>query len=80
MQYFRRSIGAIVLVLYGYSKIHDDLRSLGERCCPNRAARLTRHFGIKAQILVTRKNLAPMVVSLPWLRRNQIKQSFDILA
>ena len=37
--------------VYGYRKIHDDLSSLGERCCPNRvAARLTRHFGIKAQI------------------------------
>ena len=26
--------------VYGYRKIHDDLRNLGERCCPNRVARL----------------------------------------
>jgi putative transposase len=36
--------------VYGYRKIHDDLRSLGESCCPNRVARLAHQSGIKAQV------------------------------
>ena len=36
--------------VYGYRKLHDDLRDLGELCCPNRVARLARMAGVKAQI------------------------------
>lgn len=36
--------------VYGYRKLHDDLRDQGETCCPNRVARLTRIAGIRAQI------------------------------
>ena len=36
--------------LYGYRKLHDDLADMGESCCPNRVARLTRLAGIRAQI------------------------------
>lgn len=36
--------------VYGYRKLHDDLRDQGETCCPNRVARLARMAGIKAQI------------------------------
>jgi putative transposase len=36
--------------VYGYRKLHDDLRDQVESCCPNRVARLTRMAGIKAQI------------------------------
>jgi len=36
--------------VYGYRKLHDDLRDQGERCSPNRVARLTKLAGIKAQI------------------------------
>jgi putative transposase len=36
--------------VYGYRKLHDDLRSLGETCSPNKIARLTSLSGIKAQI------------------------------
>jgi putative transposase len=36
--------------VYGYRKLHDDLREQGETCCPNRVARLARLAGIKAQI------------------------------
>jgi putative transposase len=36
--------------VYGYRKLHDDLLDQGERCCPNRVARLARQAGIKAQI------------------------------
>lgn len=41
--------------VYGYRKLHDDLRSLGERCSPNKIARLTSLAGIKAQIGYKRK-------------------------
>src|SRR3546814_12310173 len=36
--------------IYGYRKLHDDLRDQGETYCPNRSARLARSAGIKAQI------------------------------
>jgi len=36
--------------VYGYRKLHDDLRDQGETCCPNRVSRLARLAGIKAQI------------------------------
>lgn len=36
--------------VYGYRKLHDDLMDQGETCCPNRAARLAKMAGIKAQI------------------------------
>lgn len=41
--------------VYGYRKLHDDLRSLGETCCPNRVARLASIAGIKTQIGYRRK-------------------------
>lgn len=36
--------------VYGYRKLHDDLRDQGETCCPNRVARLAKLAGIRAQI------------------------------
>ncbi|MCA3657814.1 MAG: IS3 family transposase [Methylobacterium sp.] len=36
--------------VYGYRKLHDDLADMGESCCPNRVARLSRLAGIRAQI------------------------------
>ena len=36
--------------MYGYRKIHTDLREYGERCGPNRVHRLMRHAGIRAQV------------------------------
>lgn len=65
--------------VYGYRKIHDDLRSLGERSCPNRVARLMRLSGIKAQIGYKKKPGSyggkPAVVA-----PNQLGQSFDEFA
>jgi len=65
--------------VYGYRKIHDDLRNIGESCCPNRVARLARHSGIKAQVGYNKKPGSyggkPAVVAT-----NQLKQSFDALA
>jgi putative transposase len=42
--------------VYGYRKLHDDLRDQGETCCPNRVARLARLAGIKAQIGYKRRS------------------------
>lgn len=36
--------------VYGYRKIHTDLREVGERCGPNRVHRLMRSEGITAQV------------------------------
>jgi len=49
--------------VYGYRKLHDDLRSVGETCCPNRVARLASLAGVKAQIGYKRR-LALMAVHL----------------
>lgn len=43
--------------VYGYRKLHDDLRDQGETCCPNRVARLARLAGIKAQIGYKRRTV-----------------------
>ena len=36
--------------VYGYRKIHDELRSLGETSCRNRIARLMKQENLKAQV------------------------------
>ena len=36
--------------VYGYRKVHDDLRDLGERCGKHRVYRLMRLAGLKAQV------------------------------
>ena len=36
--------------VYGYRKVHDELRSLGEKSCRNRIARLMKQENLKAQI------------------------------
>ena len=36
--------------VYGYRKIHDELRSLGEKSCRNRIARLMKLENLKAQV------------------------------
>ena len=36
--------------VYGYRKIHTDLRDIGERCGPNRVYRLTKLAGLKAHV------------------------------
>jgi len=36
--------------VFGYRKIHDDLRELGETCGKGRVERLTHQNGIKAQV------------------------------
>lgn len=36
--------------VYGYRKVHDDLKELGERCGKHRVARLMRSAGLRAQV------------------------------
>ena len=63
--------------VYGYRKIHDDLRSLGESCSPNRVARLAQAAEIKAQIGYKRRPRitagAPAIIA-----ENKLKQNFCI--
>ena len=35
--------------VYGYRKVHDDMRELGKRCGHNRVARLMRAEGLRSQ-------------------------------
>ena len=62
--------------VYGYRKLHADLRSLDETCCPNKVARLANKAGISAQIGYGRRPQTyggkPAIVAV-----NQLKQVFD---
>ena len=65
--------------VYGYRKLHDDLRDQGERCSPNRVARLTKLAEIKAQIGYKRRpgryGGKPAIVA-----ENKVAQNFDVQA
>lgn len=65
--------------VYGYCKIHDDLRSLGETSCLNKIARLASIAGIKAQIGYKRRPGSyggkPAVVA-----PNQLEQVFKTVS
>jgi putative transposase len=65
--------------VYGYRKLHDDLLDQGERCSPNRVARLARLAGIKAQIGYKRRpgtyGGRPSVVV-----DNTLERQFDVRA
>ena len=41
--------------MYGYRKIHDDLREMGERCGKHRVARLMRAEGLRSQTGYSRR-------------------------
>ena len=63
--------------VYGYRKLHADLRALGEKCCPNKVARLAKNAGIKAQIGYGRRPRTyggkPAIVA-----SNRLQQVFDV--
>lgn len=65
--------------VYGYRKLHDDLRDQGERCSPNRVARLTKLAGIKAQVGYKRRpgryGGKPAIIA-----ENKLAQNFDAAA
>ena len=53
--------------IYGYRKIHSDLRDIGEQCGKHRVRRLMRLAGLRAQVGYgrPRHRLGPASVSLP---------------
>jgi len=63
--------------VYGYRKIHDDLREFGERCGKHRVARLMRAEGLRAQVGYHRRPRhhggRPAVVA-----PNHLNQQFDV--
>ncbi|QGT78990.1 IS3 family transposase [Guyparkeria halophila] len=65
--------------VYGYRKIHHDLRDLGERCGKHRVARLMRGEGLKSQTGYRRRpgfrGGRPAVVA-----PNHLQQQFDVSA
>ena len=65
--------------VYGYRKIHDDLRCLGETLSLNRTARLMQGAGINAQIGYKRKpgsyGGSPAIVA-----ENKLEQNFSVEA
>ncbi len=65
--------------VYGYRKLHDDLRDQGETSCANRIARLARLAGIRAQIGYRRRpgthGGKPLAVA-----DNTLARQFDVAA
>lgn len=64
--------------VYGYRKIHLDLRSVGETCGRNRVARLMRQAGLKAQVGYRRPRYRSGQPAV--LAENHLKQEFDVQA
>jgi putative transposase len=62
--------------VYGYRKIHQDLRDLGETCGPNRVARLMKQAGLKAQVGYNKPRYKGGKVSV--LADNHLNQDFDV--
>lgn len=61
--------------VYGYRKLHDDLREQGEACCPNRVAHLARLAGITAKRRPGKYGGKPSVVV-----DNVLDRRFDVEA
>ena len=61
--------------VYGYRKIHDDLRDLGETCGRNRVARVMKQAGIKTQIGYRKPRHKSGKVAL--FAENHLNQNFE---
>jgi putative transposase len=65
--------------VYGYRKVHQDLREIGEACGKHRVARLMRHEGLRSQTGYRRRpghhGGKPAVVS-----PNHLDRRFDVTA
>ena len=63
--------------IYGYRKIRDDLREMGETCGKHRVARLMRHEGLRSQTGYRRRpghyGGRPTVVA-----PNHLERQFDV--
>ncbi len=62
--------------VYGYRKIHKDLRELGETSGKNRVARLMKQEGLKAQVGYKKPHYKSGKVAI--LAENHLKQDFDV--
>ncbi len=62
--------------LYGYRKIHADLREIGETSGRNRVRRLMRRAGLKAQVGYKRPRYRSGRVAV--LAENHLNQAFDV--
>jgi putative transposase len=65
--------------VYGYRKVHDDLREQGEPCGKHRVARLMRLAGLKAQIGYGRRP-RPRGECPAMVAPNRLQQQFDVRA
>ena len=63
--------------VYGYRKIHSDLRELGENCGHNRVARLMQQEGIRAQVGY-RKPRYKGTGKIAVLAANRLNREFDV--
>ena len=62
--------------VYGYRKIHSDLREVGELCGKNRVYRLMRAAGLRAQVGYRRPRSRVGTVSV--LAPNRLQQQFEV--
>lgn len=62
--------------IYGYRKIHKDLREIGETCGINHVARLMKKEGLKAQVGYRKPRYKGGSVAT--LAENHLKQAFDV--
>ena len=62
--------------IYGYRKIHRDLRDIGERCGKHRVLRLMKQAGLRAQVGYRRPRIksGPASVVAP----NRLQQQFNV--
>ena len=64
--------------VYGYRKIHKDLRKFGETCGDNRVARLMKQAGLKAQVGYKKPRYKGGRAAI--LADNHLNQEFDTQA
>ena len=62
--------------VYGYRKIHKDLREIGETSGKNRVARLMKQEGLKSQVGYRKPRYKSGKVAI--LAENHLKQDFDV--
>ena len=65
--------------VYGYRKVANDLRDLGERCGKHRVARLMKHEGLRAQVGYGRRP-RPRGGSVSTVAPNRLARQFDVPA
>lgn len=66
--------------VYGYRKVFDDLRELGERCGKHRVARLMQRSGLRAQVGYGKARPRAYVGSVSVIATNQLNRQFYAVA